>query len=503
MQAPQRLEQLHHALFGITGIDGHLLHIHRAQTGKYTGIEPQNGAQDIVEVLAFDTQRIEVVAADTEHKPCGILLVVREDEVTVLLEHLQRILHRSHEETVTGTEIVQVHRHRAEFPLPDGHPEIIHQPDIDILYLRYGGKFGGETACQTLPVVGSDDEHGIGTTAVPSGPPGLLIILLQRSAEPVMHHEADVGLVDSHAECVGGHHHPRLSRRPFVLPQGPLAMRQPRMVILGRNTLLLQLRGKQLRGVTRPDIDDSAPRHIPYHPQQLPLPVIRMPDGKRQVRPGVIAPDDVGLAERQLLHDILRHRLRSRSRQREHGHRRQDVAHPGDTQVSRTEVVPPLRDTVRLIHRYQIHVHLGQPGREQFARHPFGRDVQEFDVAVHAIVERDVDVARTHAGVDGDRRDTAAAQRIDLVLHQRHERRHDHAQPLHQQTGKLVGQRLAATGRHQRKGIPAFEHAPNRPGLRSAQRTVPPIPPQGFEQLLLRDGLPVHTAKLIRNPRIS
>ena len=164
------------------------------------------------------------------------------------------------------------------------------------------------------------------------------------------------------------------------------------MVILGRNTLLLQLRGKQLRSVTRPDIDDSAPRHIPYHPQQLSLPVIRMPDGERQVRPGVIAPDDVGLAERQLLHDILRHRLR-----------RQDIAHPGDTQVSRTEVVPPLRNTVRLIHRYQIHVHLGQPGREQFARHPFGRDIQEFDVAVHAIVERDVDVARTHAGVDGRR----------------------------------------------------------------------------------------------------
>ena len=87
-----------------------------------------------------------------------------------------------------------------------------------------------------------------------------------------------------------------------------------------------------------------------------------------------------------------------------------------------------------------------------------GRDVAQF--LTHALqaalglaqgveVERRIDEGRTHSGLQ---------KRVDLVLHQRDQRRNDDPHPRTQQGRNLVAQRLAAAGGHQHQRIAAVRH---------------------------------------------
>ena len=50
-------------------------------------------------------------------------------------------------------------------------------------------------------------QQGLGRQAVAPGAPGLLVIALDVFGQVVVHHEAHIRLVDTHAEGNGGHHH--------------------------------------------------------------------------------------------------------------------------------------------------------------------------------------------------------------------------------------------------------------------------------------------------------
>ena len=47
---------------------------------------------------------------------------------------------------------------------------------------------------------------------------------------------------------------------------------------------------------------------------------------------------------------------------------------------------------------------------------------------------------------------------VDLVFHQGYQRRYDDGRTFHEQRRQLVAQRLAATCRHQHKGVLAIKH---------------------------------------------
>jgi hypothetical protein len=69
------------------------------------------------------------------------------------------------------------------------------------------------------------------------------------------------------------------------------------------------------------------------------------------------------------------------------------------------------------------------------------------DFALLFGAEAGVEIGGGHAGL---------AQRVDLILHQRDQRRHHDAGALPQQRGNLVAQRLAAAGRHQHQRVATF-----------------------------------------------
>src|SRR5690606_33037244 len=62
-----------------------------------------------------------------------------------------------------------------------------------------------------------------GVGAVAPGASGLLVVRLQAARHLGMHDEADVRLVDAHAEGVGGHHDARIAAHEALLTLGALA----------------------------------------------------------------------------------------------------------------------------------------------------------------------------------------------------------------------------------------------------------------------------------------
>src|SRR3546814_18763924 len=68
-------------------------------------------------------------------------------------------------------------------------------------------------------------------------------------------------------------------------------------------------------------------------------------------------------------------------------------------------------------------------------------------------------ILTAQTGVEVGGGNARLAERVDLILHQRDQRRHHDAVALTHERGNLVAQRLAAAGRHQSQRIAAFAEA--------------------------------------------
>ena len=87
---------------------------------------------------------------------------------------------------------------------------------------------------------------------------------------------------------------------------------------------------------------------------------------------------------------------------------------------------------------------------EEFERpvgqQPFGGDVDEFQFAAADLLGDDATLARREGTVDRRGRDAARLEGVDLVLHQRDERRHDQREPFATDGGGLIAEAFAAAG---------------------------------------------------------
>jgi hypothetical protein len=105
-------------------------------------------------------------------------------------------------------------------------------------------------------------------------------------------------------------------------------------------------------------------------------------------------------------------------------------------------------------------------GEKALGQQALGRDVDqvEFVLAQPPLdfrrggeILRGIEEGGAHAGLQ---------QRVDLVLHQRDQRRDHDADARPQQRRDLVAQRLAAAGRHQHQRVAAADHVLDDLGLR-------------------------------------
>ena len=171
-----------------------------------------------------------------------------------------------------------------------------------------------------------------------------------------MHHKAHIGFVDTHSKSIGRDHYTRLARLPCLLLCILALGREAGMVIFGRDTIGSEKLAHLLCLLAVEGVDDCRPRYTTKDVQQFGSFVLGITHHVGKVLAPEAHTKAVLLAEVELLLYVIDHLGRCRCCESKKWNGGEDVAQLGNAPVRRTEIVPPLRDTVRLVNSYQLHV---------------------------------------------------------------------------------------------------------------------------------------------------
>ncbi len=143
------------------------------------------------------------------------------------------------------------------------------------------------------------------------------------------------------------------------------------------------------------------------------------------------------------------------------------------------EIVAPLADAVRFVDGDEAR----RPAAEQrhepvppLAYQPLGRDVQEPIPPVAQARHHARPRVRPQRAVVAGRGDAVADERVDLILHQRDQRRDDDRQPLANERRRLEADRFPAAGRQHDERVAPVENRLHRLLLERPERRVAPDP---------------------------
>jgi hypothetical protein len=132
--------------------------------------------------------------------------------------------------------------------------------------------------------------------------------------------------------------------------------------------------------------------------------------------------------------------------------------HGAKRRIFRTEVMAPLRNTMRLVDRQQRDLGAFEEIDRVRFQQPFRRHIDETQFAAPDLIEDFSVFRRIVRRVQRRRGDAIAAQLRHLIAHQRDQGRHHDGQSVSEQRRQLIAQRLAAAGRHHRQHIAAVEN---------------------------------------------
>ena len=322
----------------------------------------------------------------------------------------------------------------------------------------------------------------VGGQAVAARAAGLLVVTLQALGQIEVRNEADVRLVDAHAESDGRHHHDALLLAEDRLMAGAHVGIHPGVIRQRADALL----GQPLRGLfhllARQAIDDAGVAGVAVHvlgpdeAQQLLPRAVLLDDGVADVRAVEAREEDTRVRQRQPLDDLVARDGVGRGGQRNARHVRETLVQHGKLDVLRPEIVPPLRHAVRFVDGEQADARSLKQIEEARRHQPLGRHVDEVQPPGRQIAldlrglgarQRGVEVRGAHAGF---------FQRGHLVLHQRDQRRNHNAgalpTPVPHECRYLIAKRFAAAGGHQHQAIAAVGDVRDDLRLRAAEGAV-------------------------------
>ena len=317
-------------------------------------------------------------------------------------------------------------------------------------------------------------EPGGRRVPVAARPAGLLVVAFDRPRQVQVGDEADVRLVDPHAERDRRDDHQALLAQEPGLMLGASPGVEAGVVGQGGDALLGEERGDPLRGVPGQAVDDPGVAGVlgPQERQQLALGLVLGDDPVLDVRPVERGYEHPRAGQLQPDRDLLAGRLGGRGGQRDPRHVRPALVQHLQLEVVGAEVVPPLRHAVRLVDRE--HRDLGGVEQPQggVGPQPLRREVEQVELAGPELLLDDVAGPRVLRRVEEVGADAELAQRLHLVLHEGDERRDDDSGARPHQRGNLVAQRLAAAGRHQHKRVVARDDVRDDLLLLAPERVV-------------------------------
>ena len=158
--------------------------------------------------------------------------------------------------------------------------------------------------------------------------------------------------------------------------------------------------------------------------------------------------ENVRAAEQQLVLYVGGHFFGGCSCKGKHGNVREELAHLGNLEIRRTEVVAPLRYAVGLVDSNKSNRDFYGFRYKKLRRKPFGRHVKEFVVAENTVFKICYDFTARHAVIHGGGLYAFGAEVGHLVFHQRYQRRDDKAQAVACKRGHLERNRLAPARGH-------------------------------------------------------
>ena len=163
------------------------------------------------------------------------------------------------------------------------------------------------------------------------------------------------------------------------------------------------------------------------------------------------------MGHRQLLDDVAGDLRRGGGGERQHRHAPEPALEPGQVAVGRPEVVAPLADAVGFVDGDEARTDAGEdvphPSLDSLGRgvHQLVAAGLQVGLALAPFLERQARVEKggTHPQLD---------EGVDLILHERDERRDHQRGSAEQARRDLVGQRLARAGGHDADAVASSQH---------------------------------------------
>ncbi len=228
----------------------------------------------------------------------------------------------------------------------------------------------------------------------------------------------------------------------------------------------------------------------PEEGQQLRRSGLALDDAVAQVRPVESGNERRRSGGEQPLDDLPPGRRIGRRGERHARHGGPALAQQAEREVLGPEVVPPLGDAVSLVDREECQRHGVEQLEEARRDQPFGRDVDQIELAPAEALLDIVRLARGLRRVQVRRGHAILLERRDLVAHQRDERRDHDARPGQVERRQLVADRLAGAGRHHDQGIAALFDRGDRFALEAAEDLEAEYPLQRLQRAVgHRSGL--------------
>ena len=127
----------------------------------------------------------------------------------------------------------------------------------------------------------------------------------------------------------------------------------------------------------------------------------------------------------------------------------EQLAQAAELDVLGAEVVAPLRHAVRLVDREERDRERADELERAVEHEALRRHVEQVEPPAAQVAQHLGRLLGRERGVQHRRRNAVRAQRVDLVFHERDERRDHDGRAVTMQRRHLIAERLAATGGHQ------------------------------------------------------
>ncbi|OPZ09086.1 MAG: hypothetical protein BWZ08_00699 [candidate division BRC1 bacterium ADurb.BinA292] len=343
-------------------------------------------------------------------------------------------------------------------------------------------------ALPELVIARGEKQNAVGVEPVAPGPAAFLLVVFQRAGHRGVDHEANVGLVDAHAEGDGGDDDLDAVIDEVLLIAPADVVLQAGMIRGGGDAARAQMVGKLLDLLARQAVDDArlaavASDELGDLVQEAVAGGARL-DAVDQVGPVERTDEDLRRRQAELPRDVVADAVRRRRGIGVDGDRREGLLELAQAAVFGPEIVAPLADAVGFVDGEERDARLAQRVEEAIEQQPLRRDVEDLEPRLAHGGEDGAALIERHRAVEAGRRHAAADQRVDLVLHQRDQRRDDDRHPLHRQRGGLVADRLAAAGGKDDERIAPRQDRLHRLALMRPEAGVAPIARQDLGEMM-------------------